>query len=164
MTQLITSHVNLKESVRRKVVNLINQSLADTLDLQLQIKQAHWNVRGHDFIAVHELLDKIEEDVENGADLLAERIAQLGGTAEGTIQHIQAKTRLAEYPVGIHDSTRHLKALTNALATFANAARKAIDETDELGDKDAADIFTEVSRAADKNLWFIEAHLYKKSE
>ena len=163
MSKLIASHVNLKEPVRRKVVDFLNQALADTLDLQLQIKQAHWNVRGHDFISVHLLLDQIEEDVEKGADLVAERISQLGGTAEGTVQQVKAKTRLPQYPVGIHNSTNHLRALTEALAKFANGVRKGIDDTDKAGDKDAADILTEVSRAADKNLWFIESHLYKQA-
>ncbi|HEY8966699.1 MAG TPA: DNA starvation/stationary phase protection protein Dps [Candidatus Methylacidiphilales bacterium] len=163
MSTLLPSHIDIAEPARKKLVKLLNLALADTLDIQLQIKQAHWNVRGHDFIAVHELLDKIEEDVEEGADVVAERISQLGGTAEGTAQQIVAKTRVPEYPLGIHDSTRHLEALTKALAKFANGVRKAIDEADDLGDKDAADIFTQVSRAADKNLWFIESHLYRKT-
>jgi starvation-inducible DNA-binding protein len=73
----------LPEAIRVEVISLLNQRLAACIDLQLQCKQAHWNVKGPTFIALHELFDKIDEDVENYSDLLAERVVQLGGTPAG---------------------------------------------------------------------------------
>src|SRR5271163_3503340 len=72
---------------RRSELNaLMNQRLADAVDLQMQMKQAHWNVKGPHFIGLHELFDQIDETVESYVDLIAERIVQLGGTAEGTVR------------------------------------------------------------------------------
>jgi len=149
---------DLPEGVRTKVVQLLNQRLADCIDLQTQTKQAHWNVKGPNFIALHELFDKINEDVEDYVDEIAERAVQLGGVAEGTARIVARRSALAEYPAAV-DGRSHVQALSSALAAFGQSARKAIDETDKLGDRDTADIFTEVSRGIDKWLWFVEAHL-----
>jgi len=92
-------------------------------------------------------------------DLIAERIVQLGGTAEGTVQVAAKRSALKEYPVHISDEHDHVEALSSALATFGKHVRHAIDQSDELGDRDTADIFTEISRGIDKYLWFVEAHL-----
>ena len=150
---------DLPADLRGKMIALLNARLADSIDLQTQCKQAHWNVKGPDFIALHELFDKINEDVEEYVDLLAERAVQLGGTAEGTIQAVIKSTSLKEYGAKDGSGHEHVQALSTALAAYGKLVREAIDSTDKAGDKDTADIFTEISRGTDKWLWFVEAHL-----
>jgi starvation-inducible DNA-binding protein len=150
---------DLPEATRVKAVELLNARLADCIDLQTQAKHAHWNVKGPTFIALHELFDKINEAVEDYVDDIAERAVQLGGVAEGTARAVAKRSSLAEYPAKAVDGRGHVEALSSALAAFGTAARKAIDQANELGDLDTADLFTEVSRGIDKWLWFVEAHL-----
>jgi starvation-inducible DNA-binding protein len=133
--------------------------LADCKDLQTQTKQAHWNVKGPNFIGLHELFDKINEEVDEYVDEIAERAVQLGGVAEGTARVVAKRSSLPEYPLNIADGRSHVEALSSALAAFGKGARKAINETNDLGDLDTADLFTEISRGIDKWLWFVEAHL-----
>lgn len=144
---------------RRAELNAImNQRLASAVDLQLQMKQAHWNVKGPAFIGLHELFDKVDEAVEGYVDMIAERIVQLGGTAEGTIRIAASRSRLTEYPWGISDGMAHVEAVSRALSTFGEEARGTINEAAALEDADTADLFTEISRGIDKWLWFVEAH------
>jgi starvation-inducible DNA-binding protein len=156
---MYTTKNDLSEAIRTKVAQLLNARLADAIDLQTQMKQAHWNVKGPNFIALHELFDKINEDVEDYVDLMAERVVQLGDIALGTARSVAQRSQQKEYPLTISAGRDHVEAVANALATFGRAARAAIDASDELRDKDTADIFTEVSRGVDKWLWFVEAHL-----
>ena len=150
---------DLSETTRAKTIELLNARLADCKDLQTQTKQAHWNVKGPNFIALHELFDKINDDVEEYMDEIAERAVQLGGVAEGTARMVAKRSALAEYPASAVDGRSHVEALSSALAAFGKSARKAINDANELGDLDTADLFTEVSRGIDKWLWFVEAHL-----
>jgi starvation-inducible DNA-binding protein len=156
---MYTTKNDLSESARTKMAQLLNARLADAIDLQTQMKQAHWNVKGPSFIALHELFDKINEEVEDYVDLIAERVVQLGDIALGTARSVAQRSQLKEYSLTISAGRDHVEAVANALATFGKAARAAIDASDELRDKDTADIFTEVSRGVDKWLWFVEAHL-----
>ncbi|OLE65718.1 MAG: DNA starvation/stationary phase protection protein Dps [Acidobacteria bacterium] len=149
---------DLPEKVRTQVVGLLQERLADCIDLVMQAKQAHWNVKGPSFIALHELFDKVYEHTQDYADLIAERIVQLGGIAEGTVRAAAKRSKLQEYPPAIASGKEHVEALSRALAYFGETARKAIGQTDEIGDKGTADIFTEISRGMDKDLWFVEAH------
>ncbi len=149
---------DLPEATRAEVIELLNARLADCIDLGTQAKQAHWNVKGPSFIALHELFDKVHEGVQDYADEIAERVVQLGGVAHGTARVAAARSSLAEYPDPALDGHRHVEALSSALAAFGAAARRAIEDTDRMGDVDSADIFTEVSRGIDKWLWFVEAH------
>jgi starvation-inducible DNA-binding protein len=150
---------NLPEATRVKAVELLNARLADCKDPQTQVKQAHWNVKGPHFISLHLLFDKINDDVEEYVDEIAERAVQLGGVAAGTARVVAKQSSLAEYPAGAMDGRSHVEALSSVLAAFGKAARKAIEEANELSDLDTADLFTEVSRGIDKWLWFVEAHL-----
>jgi starvation-inducible DNA-binding protein len=150
---------DLSEATRVKAVELLNARLADCIDLQTQTKQAHWNIKGPHFIALHELFDKINEEVEDYVDDIAERAVQLGGIAEGTARMAAKRSALTEYPAAAVDGRSHVEALSSVLAAFGKAARKAIDQANELSDLDTADLFTEVSRGIDKWLWFVEAHL-----
>ena len=149
---------DIPQELRLKLNVLANQGLADAVDLQMQIKQAHWNVKGPSFIALHKLFDEIVDAAEEYMDLIAERVVQLGGTAEGTIQNAAKRSSLKEYPVSSSELD-HVETLSSALASYGKSVRHAIDQSDELGDRDTADIFTEISRGADKYLWFVEAHL-----
>jgi starvation-inducible DNA-binding protein len=150
---------DLSETTRAKTIELLNARLADCKDLQTQVKQAHWNVKGPNFIGLHLLFDKINDAVEEYVDEIAERAVQLGGVAEGTARMVAKRSTLPEYSPKTVDGRSHVEALSSALATFGAVARKSIDQANELGDLDTADLFTEVSRGIDKWLWFVEAHL-----
>jgi starvation-inducible DNA-binding protein len=150
---------DLSEATRKQAIELLNARLADCKDLQTQTKQAHWNVKGPNFIALHELFDKINEEVDEYVDEIAERAVQLGGVAEGTARMVAKRSSLPEYPANTVEGRAHVEALSSALAAFGKAARKAIVQANEFGDLDTADLFTEVSRGIDKWLWFVEAHL-----
>lgn len=143
---------------RIEMNRLMNLRLASAIDLQLQMKQAHWNVKGPSFIGLHELFDKIDEAVEGYVDMIAERIVQLGGIAEGTVRVASSRSRLVEYPLTISGGMAHVDAVATALSTFGKEARVTISEAEKLNDADSADLFTEVSRGIDKWLWFVEAH------
>ncbi|HTK83149.1 MAG TPA: DNA starvation/stationary phase protection protein Dps [Bacteroidota bacterium] len=149
---------DIQESKRMELVQLLNQRLADAVDLQLQMKQAHWNVKGPSFIALHELFDRISEDAESYVDTLAERVVQLGGIALGTVRISGAASRLEEYPLNVAEGPAHIGAVSSALADFGKEVRRSIAEADQLDDAGTADIFTEISRGTDKWLWFVEAH------
>ena len=143
---------------RARSVALLNDRLADSLDLQSQCKQAHWKVKGPHFIGLHKLFDEIYEATEEYIDLIAERIVQLGGIAEGTVRVAASRSSLGEYPLVISSGEEHVAALSDVLAQFSGKARAAIDELEELEDPDSMDILTEVSRGVDQWLWFVEAH------
>ena len=150
--------IDLQEKIRIQINGLLQERLADSIDLMTQAKQAHWNVKGPSFIALHELFDKISEDSEEYVDLIAERIVQFGGIAEGTLKAAAKRSALPEYPLNIADGKGHVAALSHSLATYGELVRKAIDLSTELKDAGTADIFTEISRGVDKYLWFVEAH------
>ncbi len=143
---------------RSNLVQLLNARLASAVDLQTQIKQAHWNVKGPHFIGLHKLFDEINEDVESYVDLLAERAVQLGGVALGTARVAATQSVLEEYPLDIAEGSAHVEAVARALSSFGHEVRKAIEEADSFDDPATADLFTEISRGIDKWLWFVEAH------
>lgn len=151
--------IDISEENREKLAEILNARLADASDLKSQAKQAHWNVKGMNFFQLHELFDAVATAAEAHVDLIAERITTLGGTAYGTVRTAAQKSSLSEYPLEITDGAAHVDALSTALADFGRLVRKAIDEASELGDQDTADLFTEISRETDKNLWFVEAHI-----
>ena len=156
--RLFQTKNDLPEATRVEVIALLNQRLADCIDLQTQCKQAHWNVKGPTFIALHKLFDEINESVEEYVDLIAERIVQLGGIAEGTIGAVEGRSTLVDYPLTLSSGGEHVAALSDALAAFGRTARLGIEEMDELKDADSADMLTEISRGVDQWLWFVEAH------
>lgn len=150
--------IDIPDGTRTKLTKLLGQRLADALDLESQCKQAHWNVRGPSFYSMHLLFDKIAEDAEDYVDLIAERMAQLGGQPHGTIRAAAKTTSLPEYPLDASDGMDHIEALSTALAAFGNKVREDIGTTDPL-DKGTSDMFTEISRGTDSWLWMVEAHL-----
>ena len=153
---------DLAAGIRTKVVRLLNERLADAIDLTTQVKHAHWNVKGPNFIALHELFDDVAENVEEHVDTIAERATALGGTAHGTLAAVARATSLRPYPQNVSEGMAHVKALATVLAEFGARVRAAIDDSTALKDADSADLFTGISREVDKDLWFLEAHLHAK--
>jgi starvation-inducible DNA-binding protein len=153
------AHNTLDSNIKTASIALLNARLADGIDLALAVKQAHWNLKGKEFIAVHEMLDKLRDDVDDYVDTMAERAATLGGTPVGTVQSVAKSTSLTPYPTDLHAIPDHLRALVERTTAVASATRKNIDDADEAGDANTADVFTEVSRGLDKWLWLLESHL-----
>jgi starvation-inducible DNA-binding protein len=151
--------IDIPAEARRPLCELLNQQLADTADLYSQLKHAHWNVKGHDFYQLHLLFDQLAACPLEWSDLIAERVAMLGGYAMGTVRMAAASTRLSEFPTDAIEGMDHVRALVEAYANYCASTREAIEKSDELGDPTTADMFTEISRDADKNRWFLEAHL-----
>jgi starvation-inducible DNA-binding protein len=149
----------LASNAKTTSISLLNARLADGIDLALATKQAHWNLKGPQFIGIHLMLDGFRKEQDEWNDEMAERAVQLGGTAIGTTQAVSAATKLPPYPTDTYAIADHLAALIDRYADYGNALRGAIDEADDAGDADTADLFTEVSRGIDKQLWFLEAHV-----
>jgi starvation-inducible DNA-binding protein len=154
---------DLPKEVRKRVCKLLQGVLLDVIDLSMQAKVAHWNVRGPRFISLHELFDKVAEALEGEIDDVAERIGQLGGMIEGTAQSVAKGSSLKPYKEDLADGTGHVEALSAAVAAAGKRVRGAIDEAAKLGDADSADLLTGLSRTLDKQLWFVEAHAQARS-
>ena len=150
---------DLPPTARRSAIELLNEHLADAIDLQLQAKQAHWNIKGPNFVGLHDLFDRVAAQAGEYSDLIAERAVALGGVARGTLQAVSGQSQLREYPLEVGEWRAHVRAMQDALATFGRGARKAIDDATGLNDADTADLFTEISRGVDKSLWMVEAHV-----
>ena len=152
------THNTLSETIRVQSVELLNKHLAAAIDLHAQVKQAHWNVRGAGFIAIYELFDRVAGAIEGYSDLLAERAGGLGGAAYGTVQTAAERSFLIPYPLCIADCSEHVFAISSALAAFGQSTREAIGLATSYADLDTADLFTEVSRGVDQQLWLVELH------
>ncbi|QYX56132.1 DNA starvation/stationary phase protection protein Dps [Roseovarius sp. SCSIO 43702] len=148
----------IEDNTAKKMVGLLNECLAETVDLTLAVKQAHWNVKGQNFIGVHELLDEVADRLRDISDEMAERAVVLGGVAKGTSQVVSDASPMEAYPVEETDIKAHLDALTDRLKALGGRLRKAIDTAGEAGDEDTADLLTGASRTVDKDAWFIGAN------
>lgn len=157
--KLYPTRIDLTADLREKVAGLLNQTLAATLDLKTQTKQAHWNVKGMNFYQLHLLFDEMATELEDYTDVVAERITALASVAVGTARVAAADSILPEYDFSAATGVEHVTALADRYALYAKHLREAIDATDEMGDADTADLYTEISRTIDKRLWFLEAHL-----
>lgn len=156
---MFDSHLDLPDQVRKASNALLQARLSDALDLGAQLKQAHWNVKGASFFQLHELFDKLYVEVEEAIDILAERITALGGVADGRVQTTARSSSLGEYPIDASEGESHLRATAAALGRFAHAVRTSIEEAAGAGDAGTADLFTGISRATDKQLGLVVAHL-----
>jgi starvation-inducible DNA-binding protein len=148
----------LSEAVRRRSVDLLGQSLSTAIDMQRQAKQAHWNVKGPNFFSLHQLFDEVHTAAVEWADLCAERLVALGGTADGRVENVAAQTWLEAYPLAVTQSQVHVRQLATALATFGEQVHQSIIETGDLMDPTTSDLFTQISRGVDEHLWKVEAH------
>ena len=158
-TKLMSTRNDVPTNAKQVSIQVLQACLVDTVDLYNATRQAHWNVKGPNFIGLHELFGQFYADLQESADEMAERIVQLGGTPVGTTQALAAGTRLEPYPTDLHAEQDHLRAMADRYAVVAKTLRAAIDQTDEAGDADTADLFTAASRGIDKKLWMLEAHL-----
>ena len=148
----------LDQQTQEQMCELLNARLAQGIDLRLAVKQAHWNLRGKGYIGVHELLDEVSARLGEGTDMIAERVAIMGGFARGTTQVVAENTDLEPYPVELTPIEDHIKALVQRFQHYGKSLREGIDAADEAGDEDAADLLTEVSRMVEKDTWFIGAN------
>jgi starvation-inducible DNA-binding protein len=159
MIPMKAPQTGLASNTKTAMIDLLNARLADAIDLSLITKQAHWNLKGPTFIAVHEMLDMFRDGLDAHTDTIAERVAQLDGIALGTVQTVGKGTSLDAYPTDIRKIPDHLNALVARYAAVSKSAREGIDTADEAGDADTADILTAFSRDVDKYLWFLKSHL-----
>ncbi|MBI3126251.1 MAG: DNA starvation/stationary phase protection protein Dps [Candidatus Tectomicrobia bacterium] len=150
---------DLPAETRKEIIPLLQASLADTLDLQTHMRQAHWNLKGPNFYSLHKLFDEVVASAGIWIDEIGERIVMLGGQARGTARAAAAETRLPDYPLDITAERDHLQAAVASLSTYCGSTRDCIGACQDLGDETSAHIFIETSRAVDKYLWFAEAHL-----
>lgn len=148
----------LSNNVRSSSIELLDKHLSASIDLEAQVKQAHWNVRGANFIALHELFDTVATAIDTYSDQIAERTGALGGTAEGTVQTAAARSFLIPYDLGIADGTLHVAAVAGSLAAFGESSRSAITLATTQGDLETADLFTEIARGIARQLWLVESH------
>jgi starvation-inducible DNA-binding protein len=96
------THNDLPANTKAVSISTLNARLADAIDLALLTKQAHWNIKGPNFIALHEMIDGFRTELDEHVDTMAERVVQLGGTALGTTQAVAGSTTLAPYPTDIY--------------------------------------------------------------
>jgi starvation-inducible DNA-binding protein len=158
MNELLPTRLDIRSRARREIVALLNQHLADLLDLQSQAKHAHWNVRGRFFHGLHKTFDEVAVLVGEHIDDLAERIATLGGSANGTLRQAATNSRLSDYKPRPDDELSHAKLLSERVAASAQTIRDDVQAATSLGDPGTADLLTDISRALDKSLWLLEAH------
>lgn len=158
------THNTLSENIRAQSAELLNLQLAAAIDLHGQVKQAHWNVRGPGFMAVHKLFDDVSGEVETYSDMIAERAGGVGATAFGTVQVATERSFLVPYSLGVADVAEHVFAVSAALAAFGQSIRDAAVHATVFGDADTADLLTEISRRIDHQLWFVESHAATKTD
>ncbi|MCA9159812.1 MAG: DNA starvation/stationary phase protection protein Dps [Planctomycetales bacterium] len=153
------TRIDISEPVRESMVELLNQQLADSLDLYTQVKQAHWNVKGMKFMSLHLLFDNLAANFLRYADTIAERATALGGRAMGTVRMAAANSQLDELSCDLTEGDEFLVAMSDRFARYAASSRTAINRCEMEHDAVTADLFTEITREVDKSLYFLESHL-----
>jgi starvation-inducible DNA-binding protein len=154
------TRIDLPPEIRLDVIKMLNQTLACTVDLRSQVKQAGWNVKGKDFAPLHALFATMATDLETYSDLIAERIAVLGGGVMGTARTAALQSQLPEYPGTLVEGNAHMRALVERFAHYAMVMRSGITLAADVEDAGSAAIYTDISRGVDKQLWVLEAHLH----
>lgn len=157
--QIFETSIDIESGIRQQMIETLNAQLADTFDMVSLIKQAHWNVKGAQFIALHQLYDQIAQGLLDYVDMIAERATALGGTALGTVRMASASSRLVDYPAELVQDMATVRFLADQMANLAATTRAAADQAEMLRDMGTNDLFIEIVRDLDKWLWFLEAHL-----
>jgi starvation-inducible DNA-binding protein len=157
-TKLHLTRNSLPAKARELMVDLLNTQLATLLDLHSQCQQAHWNVRGRGFFALHKLFEEVAGLIAPHLDVTAERVTALGGDARGTVRMAAAISPLPDYPEHLENDIEHVAALLERFAASATHVRAATEQAASHGDPGTADLLTAVSRDLDKGLWLLEAH------
>jgi len=158
---LYSVRIDIPPEIRLYVIQLLQQTLACTVDLRSQVKQACWNVKGHDLVLLHALFATMATELDAHIDLVAERLVVLGGVARGTVRTAATHSRLPEYPGAIMDGDAHVRALTECFASYAAALRADIAHATDVEDAGSAALYTDISRGVDKRLGFLEAYLHR---
>ncbi|HLT30005.1 MAG TPA: DNA starvation/stationary phase protection protein Dps [Myxococcaceae bacterium] len=154
------SSVDVSKEKRAGLIELLNELLANSLDLHSQAKQAHWNVKGRHFISAHELFEDVAKHTAAHSDDIAERVAALGGYALGTTRQVAQRTRLDEFAPSSLNGQDCLSELVDRLAAHATLLRAGIEQTGgDLADPVTEDLLVEVLREVEVDLWFLESHL-----
>lgn len=156
---MFRSPVNLPEPSRANLVTSLNARLADALDLQGQLKLAHWNVKGPHFASLHPLFETLADTVSEKADDIAERAVTLGGLALGTARQVVERSSLPDYPAKTTAGLEHVRLLADRYDVFIEGLRTTRTVSDDLGDVDTSDLLTEAISTFEKNAWFLRATL-----
>ncbi|MCA0272702.1 MAG: DNA starvation/stationary phase protection protein Dps [Proteobacteria bacterium] len=151
----------LKDNAIKTSIETLNACLADLVALGLALKQAHWNVKGRNFIGIHELFDAVYARVADGVDVVAERVQILGGAALGTVEVVSGAAKMKAYPTNVVEDLKHVEEVSKRLADVGERVRKSIEVISEAGDEGTVDVLVGLSRQLDKDLWFVESHLGK---
>jgi starvation-inducible DNA-binding protein len=155
------TRIDIPPEIRLYLITLLNQTLACTVDLRSQVKQASWNVKGKEGAQLQALFESMATELDAYADLLADRLVVLGGVALGTARTAAAQSTLPEYPSDLAAGDAHALALAERVAHYTTAVRDAIAHAADVGDADTAAVYTDISRGVDKRLRFLESHLHQ---
>jgi starvation-inducible DNA-binding protein len=159
VNRMYKTRVALPEDVKAKVVEVMQERLAEALDMYSQAKFAHWNVKGENFYQLHLVFDSVAETIFPQIDQIAERLTQLGGVANGTVRQAAMVSRIPEYNVDLVAGMDHVCALADALGHYCKELREASDKIDEIGDEPTSDFFKQLVVEAEEQLYFLESHL-----
>lgn len=157
--RMFKNRVALPEDVKEKVVGIMNTTLAGSLDMYSQAKYAHWNVKGVNFYQLHLVFDDVAKTIFKQIDAIAERITQLGGTANGTVRMSAGTSPIPPYNVEALSGPDHLEALANSLGVYCKELREASDKIDDAGDGPTSDFYNQLIVDAEEELYFLESHL-----
>jgi starvation-inducible DNA-binding protein len=153
------NRVALTDEQKKKTVAVMQERLAESLDMYSQAKFAHWNVKGYNFYQLHLVFDSVADHIFPQIDAIAERITQLGGVANGTVRQAANGSLIPEYNITLIAGMDHVNALADALGCYCQALREASDKIDEIGDEPSSDFFKQLVVEAEEQLYFLESHL-----
>ena len=140
------------------VAQFLGPVVVDLQALAVDGKQAHWHVRGENFIGVHELLDDVVAHAQAFADLAAERVVALGLPIDARIQTVAAKTTTPKMEAGFQQSGDTIAAVIASIDAALVTVREAVEELDDL-DLVSQDVAIEIARGLEKDRWFLFAHV-----
>jgi starvation-inducible DNA-binding protein len=153
--------IDIPPEIRLYVITLLQHTLACTVDLRSQVKQAGWNVKGHDVGPLHALFATMATALEAYTDLVAARLVVLGGVARGTARIAALQSMLLEYPGVPLEGPAHVRALVERYTAYATAIRGDITHTADAEDAGSAALYTDLSRGVDQQLGVLEAYLHR---